>query len=111
MTATYVAPEQPGAPGSWQRGGGRGQGMGRGQSQGRGQGRGGGRGWNRGQSSGRGQDWDQGQGRAYNQGGSGSRPSKCRGVPVGSPHYVPGLDNWCEHRCRSGDCPSTHCVC
>ncbi|XP_069940197.1 RNA-binding protein FUS [Cherax quadricarinatus] len=35
----------------------------------------------------------------------------CRGVRRGSPHWVPGLDEWCVINCANGHCPSTHCVC
>ncbi|XP_045111356.1 uncharacterized protein LOC123504665 isoform X2 [Portunus trituberculatus] len=113
-TTTYTAPEDvsrwQGGSGRWQ-GGGHGHGGSRGQGIGRGQG--GGLGKEHG--GGRGRVWGHGRG---NRNRAHEEPppvqpqgSGCRGVPVGSPHYIPGLDYWCKTNCPQGNCPSTHCIC
>ncbi|XP_045583230.1 spidroin-1 [Procambarus clarkii] len=48
-----------------------------------------------------------GRGRDISSGGSRS----CRSVARGSPHWVPGLDQWCVTSCAAGYCPPSHCVC
>ncbi|XP_064086024.1 uncharacterized protein LOC135201067 [Macrobrachium nipponense] len=35
----------------------------------------------------------------------------CRGVDKGTPHWVPGLDEWCRINCAAGFCPAEKCVC
>ncbi|XP_063614389.1 keratin, type I cytoskeletal 9-like isoform X1 [Penaeus indicus] len=35
----------------------------------------------------------------------------CKGIPPGSPNWVPGLDQWCAQNCAAGYCPEAQCVC
>lgn len=43
--------------------------------------------------------------------GGASGGSGCKGVPPGSPNWVPGLDQWCAQNCAAGYCPEAQCVC
>ncbi|XP_042876060.1 uncharacterized transmembrane protein DDB_G0289901-like [Penaeus japonicus] len=43
--------------------------------------------------------------------GGSSGGTGCRGVPPGSPNWVPGLDQWCVQNCAAGYCPEAQCVC
>ncbi|XP_047489896.1 protein RNA-directed DNA methylation 3-like [Penaeus chinensis] len=71
-----------------------------------------GSGWGGASSGGTGSGWG-----GANSGGTGSGwggasgGNECKGIPPGSPNWVPGLDQWCAQNCRAGYCPEAQCVC
>ncbi|XP_037791095.1 keratin, type II cytoskeletal 2 epidermal-like [Penaeus monodon] len=71
-----------------------------------------GSGWGGASSGSTGSGWGGANGGSTGSGWGGANGgSGCKGVPPGSPNWVPGLDQWCAQNCPTGYCPEAQCVC